>query len=571
MKFQYRYFGHSGAQQTPTSTALQFAPDTLRAPVHFIGEVNRHLPFREGMSALHDVVVGDLRFQPRDKSAYLEWLASQEGELLAQYMARSDELKARMAPLREELDVLRQRKSAMLQPFYKAQKRYFDHLYKVNREAWFVLDPVITVHPDRVFFECFSQDESSYGMFSCGHEVFDRVSDHAFGTTNVDYSESLYDEFQKIRDYKATRLAIDPGGFQVQSGNDPAFHEPKIEVPDSWVRGFLQVSSAMLLPAHRLQLHPMDVHNICLVLRRRKERAGPRSLRFILRPGQPVRILFEPWGHELVCPRSSHDAPTDIDIRVWGRRRLLQLERLVPVAQGFTVHLLGTGMPSFWVARLPDMEFTLGLSGWTANDWSRNGHFELLQPRHDVDQDSLLRVFAALGERWRATTAELAAATGLSPLKVESALGGYVQAGRVVYDIAHGVWRLRELSREPLPMERLRHASPEEAAAAELVQAGRLKDTKVEARADGGLLLSGLCGTKSSRQYQVRLQLDADQRVATGECQCDHFIRLRMTKGPCEHMLALRLATASAALALGTTAGAPTPATDSEERTASIG
>ncbi|MFS2055365.1 hypothetical protein ACEN8K_42015, partial [Variovorax sp. CT11-76] len=87
MKFQYRYFGHSGAQQTPTSTALQFAPDTLRAPVHFIGEVNRHLPFREGMSALHDVVVGDLRFQPRDKSAYLEWLASQEGELLAQYMA----------------------------------------------------------------------------------------------------------------------------------------------------------------------------------------------------------------------------------------------------------------------------------------------------------------------------------------------------------------------------------------------------------------------------------------------------------------------------------------------------
>ncbi|WP_198088449.1 hypothetical protein [Variovorax sp. E3] len=183
MRFQYRYFGHSGAQHTADSTALQFAPDTLRAPVHFVADINRHLPFREGMSALHDVVVGDLRFQPRDKSAYLEWLAGQEGELLAQFMTRSDELKAQMAPLRDELADLRKRKSAVLQPFMRAQKSYFDHIYKVNREAWFVLDPVITVHPDRVFFECFSQDESSYGMFSCSHDVFDRVSDHAFGTT----------------------------------------------------------------------------------------------------------------------------------------------------------------------------------------------------------------------------------------------------------------------------------------------------------------------------------------------------------------------------------------------------
>ncbi|MGJ7524660.1 SWIM zinc finger family protein [Variovorax sp. GB1P17] len=568
MRFQYRYFGHSGVQHTASSTALQFAPDTLRAPVHFVAEVNRHLPFREGMSALHDVVVGDLRFQPRDKSAYLEWLAGQEGDLLAQYMARSDELKAQMAPIRTELDELRKRKQEVLKPFMGAQKRYFDHIYKVNREAWFVLDPVITVHPDRVFFECFSQDESSYGMFSCSHEIFDRVSDHAFGTTNVDYSETLYDEFQKIRDYKSTRLAIDPGGFQVQSGNDPAFHEPKIDVPDSWVRGFLQVSSAMLLPAQRLQLHPMDIHNICLVLRRRKERVGPRSLRFILRPGQPVRILFEPWGHELVCPRSTHSATSDIDIRVWGRRRLLQLERLVPVAQGFTVHLLGTGMPSFWVAQLPGMEFTLGLSGWTANDWASNGHFELLQPRHTVDQDSLLRVFAALGERWRATTAELAAATGLSSLTVDAALGSYVQAGRVVYDLAHGVWRLRELSREPLPMDKLRYSSPQEEAAAELVKARRVSNVKTQTRPDGALTLSGKCkGATGQREYLVSLQLNAEHRVDNGDCQCDHFFRHHMRQGPCEHMLALRLSAAPALTAA--LSNTPTQTTD-PERTARI-
>ncbi|REN14545.1 SWIM zinc finger family protein, partial [Mycobacterium tuberculosis] len=98
-------------------TALQFAPDTLRAPVHFVADINRHLPFREGMSALHDVVVGDLRFKPRDKSAYLEWLAGQENELLAQFMARSDQLKAQMVPISNELAELRKSKRAVMQPF----------------------------------------------------------------------------------------------------------------------------------------------------------------------------------------------------------------------------------------------------------------------------------------------------------------------------------------------------------------------------------------------------------------------------------------------------------------------
>jgi hypothetical protein len=42
------------------------------------------------------------------------------------------------------------------------------------------------------------------------------------------------------------------------------------------------------LPTVSFDLHPMDVHNLCFVLRRFKEKRGPRSLRYILKPGQPV-------------------------------------------------------------------------------------------------------------------------------------------------------------------------------------------------------------------------------------------------------------------------------------------
>jgi hypothetical protein len=400
---------------------------------------------------------------------------------------------------------------------------------------------VITVHPDRVFFECFSHDESSYASLSCDHEMFDHVGEFACGTMNIDYSEALYDEFQKIRDYKTTRLAIDPGGFKVTTADDPAFIEEKIDVPDSWVRGLLQVSSAMTLPARRLDLHPMDLHNFCHVLRRRRERAGPRSIRFILVPGEPVRALFEPWNVEIVCRRSIYRGGAAEEIRIWGRRRLLLLERLLPLARGFTVHLMGNGMPSFWIADLPGMRFTLGLSGWVANDWSRAGQFDLLAPRGDVDADSKARVYTALAQRWFATSDQLAADTGLARVTVERALALYTQAGRVIHDLALGVYRLRELARDPLPLDELRFASAAEQEAAAIVALHALNEAPAEALPDGAMRLSGVARS-GDRRYRTALVLDADQRIADGTCECNQFTQHRLRHGPCAHMLALRLA-----------------------------
>ena len=541
MRFQYRYYGATSVDNGASSTEMRFAPDTLRPPTYFVADVNRRVPFREAMSALHGVVSADQRYQAPDNSAYKAWLAANEEGLLAQYQARADELRARQVPLLEELKAIRARRDKVLAPFHKAQAKFFRYLYLTNRDMWIVLDPVITVHPDRVFFECFSRDESSYASLSCDHEMFDHVGEFACGTTNIDYSEALYDEFQKIRDYKTTRLAIDPGGFRVTTADDPAFIEEKIDVPDSWVRGFLQVSSAMTLPARRLDLHPMDLHNFCHVLRRRRERAGPRSIRFILVPGEPVRALFEPWNVEIVCRRSIYQGGTAEEIRIWGRRRLLLLERLLPLARGFTVHLMGNGMPSFWIADLPGMRFTLGLSGWVANDWSRAGQFDLLAPRGDVDADSKARVYTALAQRWFATSDQLAADTGLARVTVERALALYSQAGRVIHDLALGVYRLRELARDPLPLDDLRFASAAEQEAVAIVALHALNEAPAEAMPDGAVRLSGMARS-GDRRYRTALVLDADQRIADGTCECNQFTQHRLRHGPCAHMLALRLA-----------------------------
>jgi len=539
MQFQHRYFGQSAATHGPEGDNLSFAPDTLRPPVFFSGELVRHLPFRAAMSALHDVVVADLRTLPRERPEYFAWLKDNEAAMLAQFMQQAQQAGTRIDAIDAELKTLRARKGELLAPFYKARKHYFDHLYKTDFSRWVVLDPVITVHPDCIFFECFSRDESSYAVLSCSHEIFQARGEYSCGTTNVDYSAGLYDEFQKIRGYRKTRLAIEATGFAVQNGEDPGFVEHKIDVPESWVRGFLQVSSAMTRPGVRLQLHPMDLYNLCQVLRRRKERAGPRSLRFELQPGAPVRIVCEPWGTVIECPRSSHDAGEAQNIRIWGRRRLLTLERLIPAAESIRVQLLGNGLPSFWVVHLPGMAFTLGLSGWTANDWSRNGNFDLLASREQIDSASRARVYDLLCQHWHLDSAAMARASGLEPALAEAGLQLFTQAGRVMYDLAQDTWRLRELTREPLPVDSLRFANEREEAASRLVAAGSISEFKSEAN-NAARTLSGKV-KDHLRTYDASLALDADERILSAQCNCDFHFRNHLRRGPCEHLLALRL------------------------------
>ncbi|HMA97739.1 MAG TPA: SWIM zinc finger family protein [Polyangiaceae bacterium] len=539
MEFEHRYAKSSSVAEGADGSALSFAPDLLRTPTFFRGAVRDALAFREAMSALHDVVVSDLRFVPKDRTRYLEWRAQQEEvDLVA--VAR-DQLKnaAEIERVQSELGPLEARIHAARSAFYAARARYYNYLYEHDRELWFKLDPVITVHPDQIFFECFSRDESSYGRLAANYEAFEELGERECGTTNIDYSEALYSEFQKLRSYKRTCLEVDPSGFSAATSGE-SHREVKIDVPESWVRGLLQVSSAMTLPTTAFDLHPMDVHNVCFVLRRNKELLGPRSLRYRLRPGQPISIVIEPWGIEVRCPRSLYHGPEEREIRVWGRRRLHVLERLLPRARRVRVHLLGTGLPSFYLVDLGQFSFTLGLSGWTKNDWAAASNFDLMASREDVDDDTRQRVFAQLGQVWRATPAELAKELSLAEPLVTSALAGWVQAGRAIYDLEHGVYRKRELAREPLPMEALRFASKREQDAALLLHQAKIAVDEVSEQ-DGRVRIAGRIQHRG-RVTSTWLVLDADRRLVEGACSCDYFIRNRLYRGPCDHLLALRAA-----------------------------
>jgi hypothetical protein len=539
MHFDYKFSGNSEVKSNSSSVAMEFAPDVLRDPTYFIGELNQKIPFREAISALHDIVVSDFRFKPKDKSDYKAWAEQQEAIWVADFLKGHKEVKEKIEPLKAELERVRKEKDTIMAPFNSAKRKYFDHIYLSNRDAWVVLDPVITVHPDELFFECFSKDESSYGKLGCNYNVFQQISDFKCGTTNIDYSSSLYDEFQKIRQYKKTDFRIDPSGFEVQTEKEELYKEVKIDLPDSWVRGFLQVSSAMQLSTVQIELQAMDLHNICFVLKRNKEKEGPRSLRYVLEPGKPVKLVFDPWNLVVECPRSIYQGKEKIEIRTWGRRRILLLERLIPVAKKFTVVLLGNGLPSFYVADLGDMNFTLGLSGWTANDWSALGNFDLLAPRGQADSLTMQKVYVGLKEKWVEDAESLSKRLGLDNATVKGALSAFTQAGRVVYDLDKKMYRIRELSREALPVDSLRFANEREESATRFVDMRKV-NLQIEESPDKIVALSGTV-QDSHQVYRPTLMLDQDQKIRKASCSCNFYQQNKLMKGPCEHILALRI------------------------------
>jgi hypothetical protein len=294
----------------------------------------------------------------------------------------------------------------------------------------------------------------------------------------------------------------------------------------------------MALPAHVVDLHPVDMHNILERLAARKERHGPRSLRFLLKPGDPVSVLIEPWGELLTFRRSIYRGNSEAEIRLWGRRRLAILARALPLARTVRLHLLGTGLPSFAVVDFGGLRFTLGMSGWTANDWSRAGQFDLLAPRQPVDEATAGIVFGALKARHFATVADLSRVAGLDAPLVAAALTAYTQAGRVMYDLDKGVFRLRELSRDPLPIQALRFASEQEEKADRFV-AANLVTVKSIGERDGKRIVQGEV-LDNAKPYHPQIVLDADDRMVDARCDCYFYGHNKLMRGPCEHMLALR-------------------------------
>jgi predicted DNA-binding WGR domain protein len=511
------YAGVSSLVTTEGTARLALAADLRRDPVRFAATIKDPIRFREAMAAVYAVVASDFRYVPKDRTAYLAY----------QRMRReSSNLNA-----------------------WQSQREYFSWLLRNDPTAFVVLDPVITVHPDQILFEVFSKDEGAYAKLGIDLEAFESAEPPTFGTTNIDFSQALFQGLQQMRSYRETRLSIGQEGVKFATSTAGEVLEKQARVPDSWLRGFLQVQSSAALPRERFALAPIDLYNALRHLRMHADRRGQRrGLRIELIPGQPPRLVLEPWNEVIEATSESYKGKAARVVRLWGRRRLSLLQRFLPFTEEVEVHVLGSGLPSFWVLRSAGMSLTLGLTGFTAANWSQALNFDLLLPRKaEATTKPLELVLGQLHQQWSAGAGELARSTGLDWPALIEALQLGCQQGRIMYDLASDCYRFRPLTDSPIDPSRLEFRDRRERTAFDLLnRRDAVRIVSEDRIAGAGLELTGQVDVaEDKREYRPRMLLTVEGQAAKAECTCTFFRKQGLKAGPCVHLIALRLAYAA--------------------------
>lgn len=437
-----------------------------------------------------------------------------------------------------------------------------------------ILDPVITIHPDRIFFEAFSQDQSVYAMVIVNPEMFAIEGEVFTGTTNVDFTAWLWAALNELRSSRETWLRVGSEGFEVKTEGAGGRFQEKVDLPDSWVRGFLQVTGVMSMPGTRLTVRPVDLLSAIRFLRYTKAKLSPRALRYEFNPGEDARIVLEPWEHPVRLRGAEHNYTEPRVIRTWGRRRLKLIEPLLPFATRVDIYLKGRGLPSFYAVKLPDLTFVLGLSGWSEQSWTEAGSFDLLGDTAAVSAELLTQVHQQLEKRFHASPKELATVLNQNPEALWRACERLCRQGRAVFDVESRDFRHRELFEQPIdeakffpPDERLERAKSLLAknavsfARCEPQETRKVKKLKTP---DGPVTrevvyrdwrVTGSVGPERNTEIVVG---DAG-RIIFGTCTCAFFQENLLGKGPCEHMIALFHASADGRKDLPTSTPAAAP------------
>ncbi len=530
---------------TVASTAtghLTLLTDQSRDAVFLKGRVRNGPAFSKAMLILGQIVKMTALVTEKDHSAYQEWV---QGQYLK-------ELDATKAKLLGELPDLREREAALMEAIEALEKeigeaakkldtgkylrRFYEWLYTNNRDAWIKLDPIVSVQDDATFFEAFSLDESVYGRVRLSHDAIEAADHVRPGTTNIDFGLPLEREFSRIRTYRPMELTVGSQSVQIDTDVGSAI-EKKIDLPDSWVRGLVEVQSALMLTPVHLRVSPSFIAEIVARLEAEKEKHGPRSLKFRLDPGQPVSVEVEPWGTVITDATSKYDGDRAQEIRVWGRRRLLILKDILPDSAGVEVQLLGSGMPSFWTVHVDGVELTVGLSGWTALDWAGRARFSALMPSANISEQLMTRTFAVLKTQGRLSAGQLSSSAGVTEAEAKGALQKLCMLGKAMYDPDTSSFRWRELYPE-FDLSKTSAPALEERKGIELHKSGAVS---VQSESTEGGRRKRIASVADTTNRNTILETDSDGRVTYAECTCGHFRANKLREGPCRHIVALSL------------------------------
>jgi SWIM zinc finger len=380
---------------------------------------------------------------------------------------------------------------------------------RFDQSASASLDPVVTAGGGLLRLESFSGCCGVYARLDILPAGLDG-DDIGHGTTNVDINPPLRRALALLGGLDPLHLTVGPDQLEVRTF-DGRFVEKRVPLPRRWLRGFAEAQVLAAGLALRAEVPAVQAAALLRSLPRPTSRSGARTTRWVVPAGSGLRPASRPSPGAVCLP---------------GVERLSILQPVLRHATAVRLYAPADaeGKPAAvaWEFRLPGMRLVLMLSQDARRGFSGEGGVlsDLAAGTSAEDAADLLAELPAWEPKVK--VAELSRQAGLSPDRVRAALTVLGASGQIGYDLAEEAYFRRQL---PWSAGDAAAYNPRLVAARALVADGAV-------RLDGAQALVG----RGDRVNVVRTD-------GTGllSCTCQWWARYRGGRGPCRHVLAVRM------------------------------
>jgi hypothetical protein len=367
-----------------------------------------------------------------------------------------------------------------------------------------ILDPVVTSGGGMLRMEGFSACCGVYARIDLDPESFD-VELRGKGTTNVDFNTSMKLALKQLRKNDWASLQVGGQNVSLATTNQTVI-ERKVKLPVRWVKGFSEVQAYHTRLIESINLSPADA----IQLFRSFPPKSTKATLYIVPSGKGCRL-------------AARQVPGAI--RVDGVERLKIIEPLLQHSRVLAIWYDEESQVSCWEVRFDQARYFNLISPELNRGFSGEG--QMLTKIAAASSDETIDLVAnRLQWQSQIDCGQLAIELRQSLRDIENALAALSTKGLAGFDLKSGKYFHRVL---PFDADAIEKNQPRLIAARLLIDHVEIRH--IQNDETDAIVSSG------DDKYFVRLRLDGDR------CNCMWWSRHQGSRGPCKHVLAVKLKT----------------------------
>ena len=374
-------------------------------------------------------------------------------------------------------------------------------------------DPILSAQGDRLRAECFSACNGVYARMDVFQSALD--GDILYGTTNVDIGNNLRKSLLNIRHGDRLKLRIGDEGLKtLHSKNldnksvltDIVTQRP-VKMPDRWIRALGNCAMLHQNMKYKFHVEGMQAKSFIAMLPpvTGKEKSGwltPTKTGVILKSGEEKNSVY-----------------------ISGLHRLSALKKVMSNVNSIFFYAPENGEPGQMMLEvcMTGANITLSLTAKSYEGYSGEGALldSLSNPKILECADKIDNI---LNFESRLDIDKISKSIGIVKNDMNDAMELLAVSGKLGFDVREGAFFHRELPDDP---DRVLKDNPRLVGAKKLVE-------------DTEYIEDNIWHVRSG-ETTYRVIYPADENLDNAKCTCTWYLKHQNSRGPCKHILAVKL------------------------------